>query len=107
MCKPVDVVNTEDVKRKVSDVKVVGDPDMWQLIAKASSKSQGWMKSTKVMEIEGVGVVIQVSTETKVGVAEALEFVPGVKLEKDENDNYRLVKAEVNELDLSIKFSWR
>ena len=103
MCKPVDVVNTEDVKRKVSDVEIVGNPDMWQLIAKASSKSQGWMKSTKVMEIEGVGVVIQVSTETKAGVAEALQFVPGVKLSQDENGNYRIVKDEVNEVEENSK----
>ena len=106
MGKPVDVVNTEDAKNKISDFFSVGDPDLWVLVAKAGSKSQGWMKSTKAMQIDGVGIVIQVSTEKKTGVAEALQFVPGVRLEKDEKDNWKIVKYnDVNEIGFSLKFS--
>lgn len=38
------------------------------------------MKSTKAMEIEGVGCVIQVTTQQGVQVAEAVTFVPNVKV---------------------------
>ena len=81
--KPVDVVNTEDAKAKINDLVISGDPDTWVLICKASSKSQGWMKSTKAMEVLGAGVVIQVTNENKTGVAEALTFIPGVKIDQN------------------------
>ena len=81
--KPVDVVNTEDAKAKINDLVITGDPDTWVLICKASSKSQGWMKSTKAMEVFGAGVVIQVTNENKTGVSEALTFIPGVKIDQN------------------------
>lgn len=62
----------------VSDLDVWGDGDMFKLICKASSQAEGWMKSTKAMEIEGVGCVVQVTTQQGDRVAEAVTFVPGV-----------------------------
>lgn len=84
MEKTLDAVNIEDVKQKVSDVVVFGDGDLFQLMSKASSKEQGWMKSTKAMPT-GNGVVVQVTTQQKnpdgsYSVAEALTFVPDVKI---------------------------
>ena len=38
------------------------------------------MKSTKAMEIEGVGCIVQVTTQQGLNVAEALTFVPGVQI---------------------------
>jgi hypothetical protein len=67
-------------KKNVSDLTIFGDGDLFQLISKASSKKEGWMKSTKAMEISGVGCVIQVTTQQYDKVAEALTFVPGVKI---------------------------
>ena len=78
--KSLNVTGSEDLKAKVNDVEVFGNPDTWLLIAKASSKSQGWMKSTKAMEIVGCGVVIQVSTQQGDNVSEALTFVPGATI---------------------------
>lgn len=89
--KTVDVVNSEDLKKKVSDVEVFGNPDAFQLICKASSKSEGWMKSTKVMNIPRRGCVIQVSTQQGDNVAEALCFVPDVAIGEDENGNKKIV----------------
>jgi hypothetical protein len=91
MEKTLDNINIEDVKQKVSDVKVFGNGDLFVLIAKASSESQGWMKSTKVMETP-VGCVVQVTTQQKnpdgtYSVAEALTFVPGVCIRLDANGN--------------------
>jgi hypothetical protein len=61
----------EELKEKVSDVRVHGDPGAWVCIGKASSKEGGWMKSTKVMTIKGLGVLVQVSTQQGNQVAEA------------------------------------
>lgn len=81
--KSLDVISIEDAKPKVSDIKVFGNGDLFQLICKASSKEQGWMKSTKAMYIEGVGCVVQCSTQQCDNVAESLTFVPGVKIVDD------------------------
>lgn len=89
--KTLDNVNIDDAKSKVSDIKVTGDGDMFKLLCKASSKSEGWMKSTKAMEIPGVGCIVQVTTQNWDNVAEALTFVPNVKIEKDVNGGCRLV----------------
>jgi hypothetical protein len=43
------------------------------------------MKSTKAMEIEGVGCVVQVTTQQNDQVAEAVTFVPLVKIEETKN----------------------
>lgn len=84
--KTLNNVNIEDVKKKVSDVEVFGNGDLFQLISKASSKSQKWMKSTKAMETVA-GCVIQVTTQQGDNVAEALTFVPGVKILIDQKGN--------------------
>jgi hypothetical protein len=57
--------NTDASKAKenVKDIIFWGDGDTFKLISKASSKEEGWMKSTKAMEITGVGCVVQVTTQ--------------------------------------------
>jgi len=90
MEKSLSNTNIEDVKKTTSDIKVFGNGDLFQLLSKASSESQGWMKSCKAMEIEGGGCVVQVTTQYNnpdgsKSVAEALTFVPNVKIEKKEN----------------------
>ncbi len=87
--KTLDISNTEEAKAKVSDINIVGT-DLFKLLCKASSKEQGWMKSTKAMEIPGVGCVLQVTTQQGTNVAEALTFVPGVKIVEDNNGGKRL-----------------
>jgi len=67
-------------RTNVSDLNVFGNGDTFKLICKASSKNEGWMKSTKAMQIDGVGCVIQVTTQQGDNVSEALTFVPGVKI---------------------------
>jgi hypothetical protein len=72
-----------EAHKNVSDLKVFGNGDLFQLLSKASSEAEGWMKSTKAMEIPGVGCVIQVTTQQGGNVAEAVTFVPGVKIVGD------------------------
>ena len=62
------------------DIVVAGDPGAWEVVGKASSKSQGWMKSTKRMAVPG-GWLYQATTEHRAdgkvtACAEALAFVP-------------------------------
>jgi len=78
----------------VPDIKVVGNGDMFRLLCKASSQNEGWMKSTKAMEVSG-GCVVQVTTQQKnpdgsYSIAEALTFVPGVEIVWDENGGRKL-----------------
>lgn len=77
--KTLNVTDNKDLVNKVSDIEIFGE-DVWKLICKASSKSQGWMKSTKAMEIAGIGCVIQVTTQQGVEVSEAVTFVPNVRI---------------------------
>lgn len=78
--KTLDNVDVEGAKKAISDLNVFGDGNTFKLVSKASSKSQGWMKSTKVMEISGIGCVIQVTTQQGSNIAEALTFVPGARV---------------------------
>jgi len=86
-------------RKNVPDIKVVGNGDTFQLLCKASSENEGWMKSTKAMEIAGYGCVVQVTTQQRnidltYSVAEAVTFVPGVRIVSDENNGRRLVKLD-------------
>lgn len=95
--KSLNNTSVEDLKKTSKDVEVFGDGNLFQLLSKASSKSQGWMKSTKAMEIDSVGCVVQVTTEFRdangnvTNVAEAVTFVPGVRIEEDYNGHKKLV----------------
>lgn len=76
--------NLATTKATTPDVRVFGNGDLFQLLSKASSQSQKWMKSTKAMEIPNVGCVVQVTTQQGGVIAEALTFVPGVCIGADE-----------------------
>lgn len=89
--------SVEDLKVNVSDVVINGNGDMFTLLSKAHSEKEGWMKSTKAMEIRRVGCVVQVTTQQKnpdgsYSIAEALTFVPNVCIESDINNGRKLVK---------------
>ena len=80
-------------RKNINDIKTFGNGDMFQLLCKASSKTEGWMKSTKAMEIPGVGCVVQVTTQQGDNVAEAVTFIPGVKIIGNAQDGRNLAKA--------------
>ncbi len=71
-------------RKNVPDLVVFGDGDVFELVSKASSQSEGWMKSTKAMNVPG-GCVVQVTTQQRnpdgsYALAEAVCFVPGVEV---------------------------
>lgn len=61
----MDNTTANQAKKNVSDLIIWGDGDTFKLICKASSKKEGWMKSTKAMEIPGIGCVVQVTTQQR------------------------------------------
>jgi len=67
------------------DIGSYGDPNSWQLLNKAWNKNEGWMKSTKVLNIPDLGCLVQVSTQQAGQIAEALTFVPGAYIANIEN----------------------
>jgi hypothetical protein len=84
-------------RQNVKDIQVVGNSDMFRLLCKASSQAEGWMKSTKAMQVSE-GCVVQVTTQQRnpdgsYAVAEALTFVPGVKIVDDDNNGRKLVSV--------------
>ncbi len=86
--------------KNVKDIVFWGNGDTFKLISKASSKEEGWMKSTKAMEVPGVGVVIQVTTQqesadSSYAVAEALTFVPGAKIEENWNEEGAVTSRKI------------
>jgi hypothetical protein len=87
--KTLDITEVKGARDNISDIKVFGDGDTFQLVCKASSDKQGWMKSTKACQVAG-GCIVQVTTQQRnpdgsYSLAEALTFVPGVRLETTTN----------------------
>jgi len=88
-------VSTKELLEKDKTVKVIGNPDLWITICKVYSTENGWMKSTKAMNIPGRGVLVQVSTQFADQVAEALTFVPDAMVDGpvkvDGHDTFNLI----------------
>jgi pyruvate/2-oxoglutarate dehydrogenase complex dihydrolipoamide acyltransferase (E2) component len=87
--KTLDISEVKGAKANISDLVVYGDGDTFHLLCKASSASQGWMKSTKVCNAPS-GCIVQVTTQQRnpdgsYAVAEALTFVPQVHIDLDVN----------------------
>jgi len=76
--------------KNVSDLVIWGNGDAFRLILKASSEDEGWMKSTKAMEVP-CGCIVQVTTQQRnpdgsYAVAEAVTFVPGIRIKEHRED---------------------
>ena len=79
-------------KKNVSDLVIWGNADSFKLLCKASSEREGWMKSTKALEIPHVGCVVQVTTQQRnedgtYALAEAAVFVKGAKITEIKDAN--------------------
>ena len=107
MTKTLHNSNASGASKNVKDIQFWGDGDTFRLISKASSKVEGWMKSTKAMFV-GTGCVIQVTTQQGDNVAEALTYVPGVRLKVRRGDNgaklegYAFSPLSVNRAESSL-----
>jgi hypothetical protein len=86
-----DAVNTADaVAKDGGKPTVIGNPDNWQLLTKFVSTDKTIAKSSKAVDL-GHGCLVQVTTKEGNAVAEALAYVPGVKVVEDINGGRKLV----------------
>jgi hypothetical protein len=95
MEKSLGNTDSNGATKNVKDIVFWGNGDLFKLIGKASSKEEGWMKSTKAMEIEGAGCVVQVTTQQNDQVAEAVTFVPLVRIEEAVNQDGEVVMRKL------------
>jgi hypothetical protein len=77
------VSSPEEAKAAFSDLIIVGEPDTWIVVAKASSESAGFMKTTKKMAVPG-GSIYQMETQQKApdgswALSQSSVFVPTVR----------------------------
>lgn len=93
--KTVNNTTASQAKNNVKDIVFWGDGDTFKLISKASSKAEGWLKSTKAMEIDGAGCVVQVTTQQGDNVAEAVTFVPNVKIQENKNPQGEVISRKL------------
>jgi len=78
----LDISDPVTAKQNIPDIEKYGDPDAWILLCKASSNAQGFMKSTKAMQIHN-GCLVQTETQQKNpdgswAISQAITFVQGV-----------------------------
>lgn len=83
--KTLDISEVKGATKNISDLKVYGDGDTWKLLCKASSDQEGWMKSTKVLNVND-GCLVQVTTQQRnpdgsYAVAEAVTYVPSMNID--------------------------
>ncbi|OQB40866.1 MAG: hypothetical protein BWY04_01185 [candidate division CPR1 bacterium ADurb.Bin160] len=94
MGKTLNNTDVKGAKTQVSDLEVFGNGDLFQLISKASSKKEKWMKSTKAM-FTGKGCVIQVTTQQGDNIAEAVTYVPNVTILEETDVNGKVIGREI------------
>ena len=93
--KTLENIDSSNAHVNVSDLVTIGNGDLFQLVAKAYSEKEGWMKSTKAMNTP-VGCMIQVTTQQKNSdgnytIAEALSFISGIHVSGG-IDNRKFIK---------------
>jgi hypothetical protein len=84
MAKTLKNTEASGAKKNVSDIQFWGNGDTWKLISKASSENEGWMKSTKAVQLNE-GCLVQVTTQQRnpdgsYALAEAISFAPKARI---------------------------
>ncbi len=95
MTKTLGNTDTSKARVNVKDITFWGNGDTFKLISKASSQAEGWMKSTKAMYIEGVGCVVQVTTQQGSNIAEAVTFVPNATIEETRDSHGQVISRKL------------
>jgi len=91
--------DTNSARKNVKDIVFWGNGDTFKLISKASSVAEGWMKSTKALELSH-GVVLQVTTQQKnpdgsYAIAEAVTWIPGAEIKTNFDPNDKVIGREL------------
>jgi len=95
--RPMGITNPEEARSVVSDIKVVGDPDFMSVLSKASSETQGWMKSTKAREVPGLGVLVQFTNRERnpdgsVSLTDSGVWIPGAFIQETKDGHKTISK---------------
>lgn len=98
--KTLNNTTASQAKDNVKDIEFWGDGDTFKLISKASSKKEGWMKSTKAMQVKGGGCVIQVTTQQRnpdgsYSIAEAITHVPDAEIYEVKDDSGKVISRHI------------
>lgn len=93
--KTLNNTNALEAQNQVSDIQFFGNGDTFKLICKASSKMQNWMKSTKAMQIDSVGCVVQVTTQQGDNISESVCFVPNTKIVEIKNEAGTVIERKL------------
>lgn len=101
--------DVDGARKNVPDLVVFGDGDTWKLLCKASSASEGWMKSTKALDV-GHGCLVQVTTQQRnpdgtYAVAEAVTYVPGVVIKDEVKGDAVIGRRLINPSTLSVQMN--
>ena len=86
---------TDSSEGQAQDFSTWGNPDDFKLLFKAWSQKEAWMKTTKALQIDGVGCVVQVTTQNEELISESLTFVPGVKIEESFNQEGKVISRKL------------
>ena len=102
MSKTLNNTTAKGATTQVKDIEFWGNGDMFKLLCKASSKEEGWMKSTKAMETN-MGSVVQVTTQQRnpdgsYSIAEALTFVPGSFIVERKDEEGKVISRKLQTL---------
>ena len=105
-------------KTNISDTEIWGNPDTFLLLTRVHYKKDRLIKTTKAMQIDGIGCVVQVTTQQlndtgmlpmlnngglaldaetiKASViAEALTFVPGTKIAESLDEKGKVISRKL------------
>lgn len=98
--KTLQNTDSDGAKKNVKDIKFWGDGDTFKLIAKASSEIEGFMKSTKAMEIKHIGCVVQVTTQQRnpdgsYVISDAVTFVPKAEISELLNEDNEVISRKL------------
>ena len=72
------VLNTKEE----SDVRTIGNPDLFQLLSSVSSEKEEWSESVMAMEVHG-GCVVKTTVQRGLNIVQSLVYVPGVRIVGD------------------------
>jgi len=98
--KSLQNTDSNGAKKNVKDIQFWGNGDTFKLISKASSESEGWMKSTKAMQIDGLGCVVQTTTQQRnpdgsYALTDAITFVPQSYIFETKDDDGNVIERKL------------
>ena len=91
-------VNNTDQTEPIINVTFTqkfGDIDIFKLINKISLESERYLKTTKAMQIDNLGCVVQVTTQQGDNVSEALTFVPNAKIKEIKDSEGKVIERKL------------